>query len=224
LILAGAGALGLWRLYRLYPDRISSSGDQIYVLCGFGFALMVATRLIWVRRLKFGQALRYGLIWASVVAVLLLATAFKDDGVAALRRVRSSLAPASALSTGPHEMVVSRDADGSFYVMGAVDGQRVEFLFDTGSSDIVLSPADAARLNLSPKSLRFSRVYETANGPGRGAPLEVASLDVGPLHLSNVAVAVNQAPMRKSLLGMAFLNRLQSYKFLGDRLYLTWRS
>ena len=36
-------------------------------------------------------------------------------------------------------------------------------------------------------------------------------------------MVVNQAPMSSSLLGMTFLNRLESFQARGSKLYLTWR-
>jgi aspartyl protease family protein len=105
-----------------------------------------------------------------------------------------------------------------------VNGQPVRFLVDTGASDIVLSPADAQRLGLDPASLSFTKPVETANGIGLGASYSAADVSVGSIRLSNVPMSVNKAPMSSSLLGMAFFNRLQSFRFEGNKLYLKSRS
>ncbi|MEI9890753.1 MAG: TIGR02281 family clan AA aspartic protease [Caulobacteraceae bacterium] len=97
--------------------------------------------------------------------------------------------------------MVGRDTDGGFYVTGQVNGQTVRFLADTGSSDIVLSPADAQRLGLDPASMQFSKSAETANGIGFGAPYKAASLAIGPIQLADVPMSVNKAAMSSSLLG-----------------------
>jgi aspartyl protease family protein len=107
--------------------------------------------------------------------------------------------------------------------MGEVDGAPVRFVVDTGASDIVLSPQDAARAGLLPPSTKYSRPSETANGVGYGAPMDVRSLEVGPIRLANVRVFVNQAPMSASLLGMTFLDRLDSFEVRGDQLFLRGR-
>jgi aspartyl protease family protein len=71
-------------------------------------------------------------------------------------------------------------------------------------------------------ALDFGLSAETANGVGYGAPIR-ATLEVGPIDLADFPMTVNQAPMRRSLLGMSFLNRLQSFEVRGDTLILRWR-
>jgi aspartyl protease family protein len=105
-------------------------------------------------------------------------------------------------------------------VTATVNGLPVDFLVDTGASDIVLSPADAARLGYAPESLHFTRQYVTANGIGRGAPVRLGSLAVGPIAYADLPASVNEAPMAESLLGMTFLRRLESYEVRRDVMIL----
>ena len=44
------------------------------------------------------------------------------------------------------------------------------------------------------------------------------------MKLSNVAAAVNQAPMSSSLLGMAFLRQMDDVEIRGDTMTLKWKS
>jgi aspartyl protease family protein len=104
-----------------------------------------------------------------------------------------------------------------------VNGAPVRFIIDTGASDIVLSPSDARRAGVDMASLDFARGYETANGAGRGARVVLKSLQVGQVHAADVEASVNAAPMRASLLGMAFLKRFESIEVRGGRLVLRWR-
>jgi aspartyl protease family protein len=119
-------------------------------------------------------------------------------------------------------MAVSEGEGGSYHVYGTVNGTQIRFLIDTGATDIVLSPSDARRLGIDLASLKFDRPYGSANGIGHGAAAEVADLSVGPIHFSNVPVSINGAEMGSSLLGMAFLKRLKSYSFSGNKLILRW--
>jgi len=215
---AGLGALAFW-----FPGRLSSANDRYNLIQPLGLLALVSAALF-SRRLKLGEAARHIAIWVAVGAVLLLGYSFRDELGAVFARVRSELIPAYAVTTDPHAMVLTQGADGAFSVMGAVNGQPVRFVVDTGASDIVLSPADAQRAGVDLASLDFRGVYETANGAGHGAPFTAASLAVGPMRLSNVAVSVNQAPMSASLLGMSFLKRLESFEIRDRRLFLRWRS
>jgi aspartyl protease family protein len=137
--------------------------------------------------------------------------------------MRSALIPGYAVATEPGVLVLSESADGHFHVFGEVNGARVSFLIDTGASDIVLSPADARRAGIDIEALNFDRIYQTANGLGRGATATLDTLSIGPIALSDVRVSVNQAEMRQSLLGMTFLKRLAAFRIEGNRLYLHWR-
>ena len=100
---------------------------------------------------------------------------------------------------------------------------QLRFVIDTGSSDIVLSPADAQRLGLDLSAIKFSSANETANGVGHSAPFTAMKLTVGPFEMQNVPMQINQQPMSASLLGMPFLQRLKSYEVHGDRMTLTGR-
>ena len=53
--------------------------------------------------------------------------------------------------------------------------------------------------------------------------LTLDKLAVGQIQLANVPAAVDKAPMSTSLLGMAFLKRLESFEVKGDQLTLRWR-
>jgi len=49
----------------------------------------------------------------------------------------------------------------------------------------------------------------------------VKSLSVGPIQMRDVPVSINHAEMSQSLLGMAFLKRLDSFEFKHGELILT---
>lgn len=200
------------------------SGDHWFgVAYGLGFLALVASSLF-ARQLRLGQVVRYALIWAAVVAAILVGYSFQDELGVVKRRVTAELAPSQPQETGPREMAVVREGDGHFYVTGQVNGASVRFLVDTGASDIALSPADARHIGLDPASLQFTTRFETANGVGRGASILTDSLVIGPVRLTNVAMTVTEAPMSTSLLGLSYLQQLDSYEVRGRRLYLRWKA
>jgi aspartyl protease family protein len=95
-------------------------------------------------------------------------------------------------------------------------------LADTGASDIVLSPADAGRLGIETDKLPFDRFYETANGTVRGSSIRITDFVIGEIHLKEIGASVNEAQMGKSLLGMTFFRRLESYEVKNSVLTLYW--
>jgi aspartyl protease family protein len=219
-IIGACLALVVW-LSRLFPMHLAAS-DWTSPAINIGFAALIGASLL-SRRLKLGQAMRYVATWGVVVGVLALGYVYRDDAVDAFYRVRSALIPAYAMRAGPHTVVLSESQGGGYQVVAQVNGQPITFVIDTGASDIVLSPADARRLGADFGALRFDRRYETANGAGLGADWRVESLEVGPIRLADLPVSVNQATMSRSLLGMAFLRRLDSFEFKGGQLILRGR-
>ncbi len=95
--------------------------------------------------------------------------------------------------------------DGQFHIRAEAGGVPVSFILDTGASDVMLTPADARRLGFDPANLAYTRRYETANGTVEGAPVTLPAVDLGPIHLTDVAASVSRADGGSSLLGMSFL-------------------
>jgi len=214
---------GVALLFRAFPGGVSTGEDWAWLAQGIALVALVTAGILTAGRINWGQKARHAAIWVGIIAVLALGAAYRDELVGVGQRLRSEFSPSYAVATGPRELVVTQDQDGGFYVMGQVNGQPVRFLVDTGASEIVLSPADAQRLGVDLDALTFDHAAETANGVGYAAPFTADSLAVGSIRFDNMPMAINQAPMRSSLLGMSFLKRLDSFQISGRKLYLKAR-
>jgi len=209
-------------LQLIFPGQLDRT-DQAQALQMLGWLALVSSGLVYTRRVRFSVMARNLAIWAAIAGVAILGYSYKAEAMAAFQRVRGELIPAMAVPTGEHAMTITASDDGGFYVMGAVNGKPVRFAIDTGANGVLLSPADAARAGIDPGGLKYSAPGETANGVGFMAPVTLGNLDVGQIRLTNVRAAVDKAPMSSSLLGMAFLKRLESFEVKGDQLTLRWR-
>ena len=79
--------------------------------------------------------------------------------------------------------------------------------------------AKAAGLPL--EVLNYSVSVDTANGRARAAPVTLDRLSIGDITERSVPALVAQAgQLRTSLLGMTFLNRLESWEVRGDKLMM----
>jgi aspartyl protease family protein len=223
VLLLLAGGLGLWMLAGLFPGRLASDDDRAYLGRALVVVALLASGLMFSRRIALATVVRNIAIWAGVAAVVILGFTFQDELRDAAFRVRAELFPGYPVVTDSKTLVLTESSDGHFHILGEANGTRVNFLIDTGASDIVLAPADARRLGIDVRALSFSRVYQTANGIGRGAPFTLESLTIGPVRRAHVAVSINQAEMRDSLLGMSFLQSLSSFEIRGRKLYLRWQ-
>ena len=216
--LVGIGLL-LFLLLRAFPDESLANPDVIQTVAVLA---LVSSSLLFVRHFNVKQTVRNILLWLGVGAVLVLGFSYQDELMGIGQRLRADLIPGTPLQTAAGEMVISASEGGGFHANGTVNGTPVRFLVDTGASSIVLSPADAKRLGIDLNTLVFNRAYETANGIGYGASTTVDELTVGHIRLTNVPVSINQAPMRSSLLGMTFLNRMKSFNISGRKLVLRY--
>jgi aspartyl protease family protein len=218
-ILIGFTGLFVWLVGR-HPDALDSREAMIDVVRYGSILLLVASGVLASRRFSFGKAVRDIAIWVAILAGLVGLYSFRPELEILGQRIVGELEPSRGAETNQGAMTYRRSADGHFYIDATVDGQPVRFLVDTGASDIVLSPTDAARAGFRRADLTFNRQYHTANGIGRGAAVVIASLQVGAIRFRNVPAAVNDAPMSESLLGMGFLDRLSGYEVRGDSLIL----
>jgi clan AA aspartic protease (TIGR02281 family) len=125
-------------------------------------------------------------------------------------------------SAAPLEMIIPASAHGHFLVEAVVEGTPLAFVVDTGASDVVLSPADAARLGFRAHELRFTRRYQTANGVVAAAPVTLREVRIGQFSAFDVEASVNGAPLPVSLLGMSFLRQFRGYEVDDGRLILRW--
>ncbi len=179
-------------------------------------------RLLW-------QTLRN--VGAAVIVCLLLVAGvgWIDDGAAPERapdspQVSRAMPQDQAVreTGGGYELVVTNRRGGHFLVDAVVNDVAIEFLVDTGASTVILTPADARRLDFELEYLEFTERFQTANGVIEGAPVTLQEMRIGELELDDVDSTVVRSQISKSLLGMTFLSRLDSYEVVENRLILRW--
>ena len=220
LALLFATGIGFWLLAGYFPGRLASDDNQIQMVRLLSILALVSSGVLFARRVKFSEMVRNIAVWTGAAAVLVLAYTYQDEIKSVGARVGGELMPGEAMVTAAGEVTLRRGDDGHFYALARANGTRINFMIDTGASGIVLSPADARRLGLDPARLRYTRIFQTANGRGRGAPRRLDSLSIGPIEFRDVAISINQVEMGTSLLGMSFLNRLSSFEIRGRSLVL----
>ncbi len=217
-ILLICGALVVWLAGR-FPDVLIGRDGRIDLTRSVVWLGLIAGSFLLHRKLPLGRALSYGLIWIAIMAVLVLAYSFRHDANDAIDRIASELFPHSPRVIGGF-VEIRMGSHGHFVLEAEVDDIAIRFLVDTGASDVVLSPSDALRLGLRTENLTFNKLYRTANGLVRGAPVKIGRIVIGPISKTQVSASVNGAEMEQSLLGMSFLSRLSGYEVRGGRLIL----
>lgn len=156
------------------------------------------------------QALVWGLIFVGVIA----AVGLWGD-------IRQTVRPGQAVLAEAGRIEVPRAPDGHYYLTAEVNGTPVEFVIDTGASQIVLSERDARRAGIDTTGLVYIGRAITANGEVRTAPVRLDRLAIGPFSDERVRAVVNEGELDRSLLGMDYLQRFSSVEISGNRLVLT---
>ena len=101
------------------------------------------------------------------------------------------------------------------------DRHGVDFIVDTGATDIVLTRSDAAKAGLDPENLHFLGRASTANGEVRTATVRLDSVSIGPHTDTNVPAVVNDGALWQSLLGMGYLQTWGSIEISGGEMRLS---
>jgi aspartyl protease family protein len=171
-------------------------------------------------RQRFSHALESALIWVAVALLLMLGYTYRFELDDVAQRVLAELMPGRAATRG-RTVEIARGSGGSFAVATQVNGAPVAMVLDTGASSVVLTQEAARAAGLPLEVLNYSVNIETANGRGRAAPVTLDRLAVGGIVERSVPALIAQAgQLRTNLLGMSFLNRLESWEVRGDKLLL----
>ena len=108
---------------------------------------------------------------------------------------------------GAPELVVRRDRNGHYVAPGTVNGLKVQFLLDTGATDVALPHGLAQRLGLE-RGVPIK--IKTASDVVPGYLVTLDEVSVGPLTLRRVRGSVSEHAIHEEvLLGMSFLRHFQ---------------
>ena len=189
-------------------DSLASLGYLALLLLALGGAYLASHRQSVGKSLQ--MALVWGMIFMGCMAIYgLWGDISRDYG-------RNSL----PITQQDGAIALPRASDGHYYVTAEVNGTEIEFLVDTGASDIVLSRVDAARIGFDSDKLAFLGSARTANGVVPIAYGRLKTIRLGH-HLDQaVSVSINGGEMDKSLLGMSYLGRFGRIEMIQDQLIL----
>jgi len=149
--------------------------------------------------------------WIAVFGLMFGLTAFYQ----ALIPERGGLVQSTGQG-GQAMIVLKQDRSGHYRVKGEINGQAVNFLVDTGATDVAVSEqaARALGLDFGPRV-----VVMTAAGPAEAWKTRLASVSAGSLVRDNVRATITPGLGGEALLGMSFL-RHYSIRQQGDELVI----
>ena len=182
--------------------------------------IFVGAAVVVMFRGRFAQAVSAALLWVALALLLLVGYTYRFELREVADRVIAEIIPGHVIAHG-RTVEVARAFNGDFDITAHINGARVAMVLDTGASSVVLTREDAKAAGLPLEVLAYSASIDTANGRTHAAPVRLDRVAVGGLVERSVDALVAQpGQLKTSLLGMSFLNRLQSWEVRGDRLLL----
>lgn len=162
---------------------------------------------------RMATGIQHALVWVLIILGLVAVYGLREDLTAAL-------VPGTAVERKGDALVLRRAADGHFHLNAEVNGAPVEFLVDTGASDLVLSRRDARRAGIDPDEIAYTRRAMTANGQVSIAPVRLDSVEIAGIEARGVPAVVGSEGLFGSLMGMSYLDRWSRVTVEGDRMTL----
>jgi len=189
-------------------------GDQAVLVYLILVLLVVGGSMIISSRGQLNKTLQQASIWGLIFVGAVGAYSLRDQ-------IEASLYPERAVISERGTVSFNRAHDGHFYAEIEVNGKKIEFVIDTGASDIVLSEKDAETLGYPVKDLIYSGRASTANGLVPIARITLDSISLGRFTDHSIPATVNGGELATSLLGMRYLERFRKIEIAGSRLTLT---
>ncbi|WP_298835641.1 TIGR02281 family clan AA aspartic protease [uncultured Roseobacter sp.] len=186
-------------------------GSLIYLII---LGLMVISWFVAQNRYSMNKTLQAAAVWALIFVGAVAAYGLWDD-------ISNTVMPRQTSYSDTGQTVVPRHPDGHYYLRAEVNDVPVDFVLDTGATDMVLTRRDAEAIGLDPDNLIYTGRAMTANGMVETAAVRLDSVTLGSVTDRNLPAVVNSGEMSQSLLGMNYLQRWGSIEISGGELTLT---
>jgi aspartyl protease family protein len=197
---------------------VGDFGALVYYLA---LVVFIGGAVLMMFRESFSRALEAALFWIVIGFVLAFAYTYRAELRTVADRVMAEIVPGRPAQRGERVVEIARGRAGDFRVAAQVNGSRVSMVLDTGASAVVLTQEAAKAAGLPLEVLSYSVNVDTANGRTRAAAVTLDRLAVGGIAERSVPALIAQpGQLSVSLLGMSFLNRLESWEVRGDKLVM----
>jgi len=183
------------------------------IVCASGLLLVLFKE-------KLSKVIEAVLFWTVLGLLAVVGYSYRLELGDVADRVIAELMPGHVVGHGRNAEIV-RGRRGDFAVAAHINGAKVPMVIDTGATSVVLTQEAARAAGLPIEVLDYSVNVDTANGRTRAAPVTLSRVAVGNLTERDVpALVVRHGQLRNNLLGMSFLNRLESWEVRGDKLVM----
>jgi aspartyl protease family protein len=170
------------------------------------------------RRLPLGYVAKAGLAWIAIFAALFAIFSFRFEFIGIWERVKADISGTAGQSISGEAIELRRQDDGHYWLMVDINGKPVRFMVDSGATMTAINADTAKEVGVAADG--YPIILSTANGRVAAKRGNVASLAIGPHRMENHSVVVSESFGDVNLLGMNFLNNMQSWRVEGNMMVL----
>jgi aspartyl protease family protein len=162
------------------------------------------------RRLSLGEVAKAALAWIAIFAALFAIFSFRFEFIGIWERVKADISGTAGQSISGEAIELRRQDDGHYWLLVDINGKAVRFMVDSGATMTAINATTAKEVGVEADG--YPIILSTANGRVAAKRGNVRSLVAGPHRIENHAVVVSESFGDVNLLGMNFLNSMQSWR------------
>ena len=183
--------------------------DGPSLIWGVACILLLVSSLA-ARRLPLTYIAKAALAWIAIFAALFAIFSFRFEFISIWERVKADISGTAGQSISGEAIELRRQDDGHYWIMVDINGRPVRFMVDSGATMTAINATTAQEVGVETDG--YPIVLSTAIGRVAAKRATVRSLAVGPHKIENHSVVVSESFGDVNLLGMNFLNSIQSWR------------
>ncbi|MDP4872051.1 MAG: TIGR02281 family clan AA aspartic protease [Sphingorhabdus sp.] len=164
------------------------------------------------RRLPLGYVAKAAFAWIAIFAALFAIFSFRFEFKAVWERVRADISGTAGQSVSGEEITIRRQDDGHYWLQVDVNGKPVRFMIDSGATITAVNGNTARETGIEVDADGYPVFLSTANGRVTAQRVIIQSLKIGTHEIGQHNVVVSESFGDTNVLGMNFLDSMQSWK------------
>ena len=191
--------------------------DGPSLIWGVACILLLVSSLA-ARRLPLTYIAKAALAWIAIFAALFAIFSFRFEFISIWERVKADISGTAGQSISGETIELRRQDDGHYWITVDINGKPVRFMIDSGATMTAINATTAKEAGVEADG--YPIILSTANGRVAAKRATVLSLVVGPHKIENHPVVVSESFGDVNLLGMNFLNNMQSWRVEANKMIL----
>ena len=164
------------------------------------------------RRLPLGYVAKAAFAWIAIFAALFAIFSFRFEFKAVWERVKADISGTAGQSVSGEEITIRRQDDGHYWLQVDVNGKPVRFMIDSGATTTAVNANTAREKGIEVDANGYPVFLNTANGSVAAQRGIIQSLKIGTHEIGQHNVVVSESFGDTNVLGMNFLDSMQSWK------------